>query len=111
MSLPTITEDTTPAQLMDAIDLYVCKAEAILHEGDLPQLAGLDALVDALCKRVQSMSGEDGEAFADVLEALRIRLDTLQQTMTDMHHQTQEEIKALNARAKAARAYTKKKDG
>jgi hypothetical protein len=109
MKLPAITDQSTPAELMDAIGTYIDTAEKLITEGNEPQLGGLDTLVDALCARVQSLSANEGKAFSDVLETLRSRLDSLQNDMVAARARAKEEIGALNQRAKAVRAYSKEK--
>lgn len=107
MSLPKIDASATPEQVLDGLDQYITAADAMLEEGNMIDLAGLDAVVDALCARVLAMSPDDGRPFAEKFDALHARLGALQEKMVATQAQIKEELEQSAKRHKASRAYLK----
>jgi len=107
MNLPPIDADATPEQVLQGLDAYIRAANAMLDDGNMVELAGLDAVVDALCGRVLGMDPEDGRAFAERFDALHAQLGALQEKMIATQAELKEEMQQSAKRQQASRAYLK----
>lgn len=107
MNLPPIDRNATPEQVLDGLEQYITAANTMLDAGNMVDLAGLDAVVDALCARVLTLDADAGRAFADKFDALHASLGALQEKMVATQTQIGQELQQTNARQKASRAYMK----
>jgi len=107
MKLPDPQHYPKSEDLLTAIGDYINNAHASLAENNIDELAGLDTVVDTLCARIIAMTADEGRAFEPKLNALRDRLDQLQQDMTATKQAMEKELHELNARQRASRAYRK----
>lgn len=105
MSLPDITQADSPEQLLAGLDAYITQAHALLEAKQMVELAGLDSVVSALCKRVLAIPTEEARPYAVQLDALHARLGELQQAMEQAQRAIREEMQATQQRQRASRAY------
>lgn len=109
MQPPKPHDFNTPESLLKALENYIHDASAALTNDNMPELAGLDAVVDALCARVIALPADDGSRLREPLRDLYKQLDRLQLQMVDAKASAESELKALQARERASKAY--RKDG
>ncbi len=107
MNLPKIDENATPEQVLNGLEQYIVAADTMLDEGNMIDLAGLDAVVDALCARVLTLSPDEGRPFAEKFDTLHTRLGALQEKMVATQAQIKAEVEQTNKRHQASRAYLK----
>lgn len=107
MQPPNPQQFTTPEALLDAIEHYIDTASAAMARDDMVELAGLDAVVDVLCARIIALPGDQAPLFRDKLQALHQRLDRLQQQMVASKSTTEDELRRVQARGRASKAYRK----
>ena len=105
--LPDIQAQATPEQLLAGLDAYINAANTMLDEGNMVDLAGLDAVVDILCARVLALDVEEGRPYAERFDVLNERLSALQEKMVATQTQLKKEVAESNKRQKASRAYLK----
>jgi hypothetical protein len=103
-------KNAQPAQLLADIDAYIDAANAMLAQGETVMLAGLDDAVDALCKRVLELRTDEAQPFVEKFEAMRIKLDALQNAMVNEKNRVAAEISETTKRQKASRAYRTPED-
>lgn len=107
MKLPTLKDHATPEELLKGLEDYIIAANTMLDEGNMVDLAGLDAVIDALCARVLTLSPDEGRPFADTFDALHTKLGALQDKMVQTQAEIKEEMQQSTQRQKASRAYLK----
>jgi hypothetical protein len=107
MQLPDPSAHDTPEQLLAAIHGYIDAATAALEAKRIEDLAGLDAVVDTLCARVKALPAERGGEFRGPLSSLHDRLSILQAQMVAAKQAMEEELREINARQRASKAYRK----
>lgn len=107
MKLPAISEESTPQELLHGLDGYITAASDALERRDMIDLSGLDAVVDALCARVLTLSSAEQRDYAEKLDQLGARLNILQRTMIEAQAAIKSELNVSATRQKASRAYRK----
>lgn len=109
MQLPDPGRHEGAEGLLTAIHKYIEAAQQALAADNMADLSGLDAVVDTLCARVAAMKDGEGKAFTQQLGQLHTRLGELQLQMEETKRRLEEEVKGLNTRQRASRAYRKDK--
>lgn len=103
--LPDIHASNGPEQLLSDIRAYIDAAEMLVKEKDIMPLAGLDSVVEELCKRILSLEEDKAKNFKPALEELVGRLDNLQQGMSTLKGEVADAIKSIDTKKKARKAY------
>lgn len=111
MSLPDLDPARATESLLGDILDYIEKADASVTARDTLVLAGLDAAVEALCRRVAALSPVQAKEYEPELSHLLERIGQLQKNMTDMQNEVATTIKSLNVTKKANNAYKKNTSG
>jgi DNA anti-recombination protein RmuC len=100
-----MSEQATAQELLEQIKSFLTMTRSHLGEGGDVDLEGLDSKVQELCEHVLDMPLPEAEVYRKELAALAQELNTLKADMEQAQYEVREQIGALNARHKAARAY------
>jgi hypothetical protein len=92
-------------QLFLEVEQFIAEGRALLDQGALMELAGLDEQVRILCDRVLQLSQEERLVYADKLQKLLGDLTALGETMAQKRDLIAEEIRGLSHHKKASTAY------
>jgi hypothetical protein len=95
----------SPEKLFNDISQFVSESRAMLEQGALMELAGLDEHVKTLCDAVLHLSQSDRMIYADRLQQLLIELKELGEAMAKQRDAMAEEIRDLSSHQKASVAY------
>jgi hypothetical protein len=105
MRLPDVQESADAQTLLDDIFAYVVAAETHLKTGQVQSLAGLDAVVAALCARLTALPVGSASSFMAQVETLMARLDSLQESMRTARDAVASDLKSMGLQKKATKAY------
>ncbi len=94
--------------LHDDIMAYIERANALMASGQTTSLAGLDTVVETLCKRIVALDPNAASNFAPQLAQLMQRLNGLQGTMQSALDACKSEVDGLDKHQRASKAYRKK---
>jgi predicted metal-dependent phosphoesterase TrpH len=98
-------ENPPPEQLFNDIAQFVTESRALLRDGAMMELAGLDERVKILCDAVLQISDQDRMRYASRLKDLLGELKALGDEMVAQRDQIAEEIRAVSSHKKANVAY------
>lgn len=94
-----------PDALFNDIAQFIDRSSALLKEGALMELAGLDDQIRTLCEEVLSLSEEQRVQYADRLQTLLVGLQALGNDMVQMRDKMAQDIRGLSSHQKANVAY------
>lgn len=94
-----------PESLFDNISKFIAESRALLEQGALMELSGLETQVQALCEQVQNLSDQERMQYADRMQQLFADLKGLEDSMLAARDALGKDIRALGDRQKANVAY------
>ena len=104
--------------LFDEVMEYIRASRAILQEGNLVELKGLDAKVEELCRGIIELPQEEAKRFEEDLVKLQDEVEKLRADLVTSRDGLQEELMGVGKHQKANIAYQssqslpmKKKEG
>lgn len=101
-----MSNDPKADALLQQIQSFITTASAHTGTGEELDLAGLDGTVQELCEHVLDLPKPEADAYREALAGLAGELNTLKARMEQAQAELREQLAALNARQKAAKAYT-----
>jgi hypothetical protein len=96
---------TNPTQLFQQIDAYVRESHALLEQGMVLELEGLDEHVRGLCEGVMQLSQEERLRHGDDLQRLFHALNALGKELERHRDATAAEMRGTTHHRKASHAY------
>lgn len=97
--------DATYEKLFDEIEHFIAESHALLEQGAIMEMAGLDSQVKVLCDQVLALSQDDRVRHAKRLQKLLGDLTVLGNSMVAHRDAMAEEIRNLADHQKANVAY------
>ncbi|MDE3060120.1 MAG: hypothetical protein KGJ06_03840 [Pseudomonadota bacterium] len=91
--------------LLEDIEQFIGESRALLQQGAMMELAGLDVQVESLCEAALRLSGEDRKRYADRLQSLLEELTKLGEEMAASRDAVSAELRDINRHRKAHTAY------
>jgi hypothetical protein len=96
---------SSPEKLFNDISQFVSESRALLEQGAMMELAGLDERVKTLCDAVLQLSQSDRLVYAEQLQQLLAELKSLGEAMTTQRDAMADAIKDISSHRKASVAY------
>ncbi len=94
-----------PDELFNGIAQFVSDSQALLLEGGMMEIAGLDDRVRELCEAVLELSQEERVRYADRLQQLLGDLNALGEALVVQRDAVSNELQGLSHHRKANTAY------
>lgn len=91
--------------LFDDISRFVSESHALLKQGAVMELSGLDERVQHLCKAVAGLSPEESVRYADDLDRLRAELTQLGEALASHRDALAGDMRGLSEHRRANSAY------
>lgn len=101
----TMTDNPTAKELLEQIHSFIALSKEHVAQGGDADLSGLDGKVQELCEKVLDMPKPEADVYGKELAILADELTELRAGMETAQVEVREQISALNARQKAAKAY------
>ncbi len=95
----------TVETLLTQITSYIDESRALLAQGSVLELNGLDQRIAKLCDQANMLTGDDRSRYADKLEKLFAELSELGEALAEHRDNVATEMKASGSHQKAASAY------
>lgn len=94
-----------PEALFNDIAGFIAESRALLKQGAMMELAGLDGRIQILCDEVMRLSGDDRRLYGERLSELLADLTALGEEMAQERQSMANEIRHLAQMKKASVAY------
>lgn len=101
----TAQETLSPEELFDRINTFIEESRAMIREGAMMDVEGLDRKVKELCDMVLTLSQQERLQYADKLQTLLGDMGQLGEEMSQLRDRMGDEIRSLSKAKKAAVAY------
>jgi hypothetical protein len=96
-----------PEALFQQVTQFIDESNTLLKDGAFVQLTDLDVQVDALCKEVLKLSGEQRVEYAERLQQVVASLQQLGENLAAARDEVNKQIGELPTHKKAHVAYQK----